>query len=152
MRPVKKADFIIILIALVIMLGVMAGYKVVEHLAGDERVVEIRYAKNVIYEVELTNETNLEILVVDGQIVEVIDRHVNPETPFTIPKEGKYNIVKIYNNGIQVIEANCEEQIDVHQGFVNQLNRSIICAPHHLEVIIVARDSGDDLPDFDREL
>lgn len=147
----KKADFIIIIIALVVMLGIMAGYKIIEHFAGDERIAEIRFAKEVIYSVDLNDKIDLEVLVVDGKVVQVIDRTIDETTSFAIPNEGKYNIVKIYNNGIQVIEANCDEQIDVHQGFVDQLNRSIICAPHHLEVIIVAK-SNDEIPDFDREL
>lgn len=146
----KKGDFIIIAIALLIMLGVFLGYKIFQSFIGDDLQVEIRYGKQVIKTVDLTNDVDLEILVVDGKVVQEIDRTKDKDATFNIP-DGHYNIVKIYNNGIQVIEANCEEQIDVHKGFVKDPYHPIICLPHNLEVIIVAADS-DKLPDFDGEL
>lgn len=136
----KKADLFIIFGGLFIMLVLFVGYRIVVHLAGDERMVEVRFNGQSIYSKEITNDLNVELLVIDGKVIETIDRNEDKDREFdlsNVSSKVEYNIVKIFDNGIQVIEANCPSQDDVHKGFTDLPYDVILCLPHRLEVEIL---------------
>lgn len=140
----KKGDLIIIVLGLVIMGGLLLGYRIVLNRLGDERYVQIVYKGKQIYYEELTAETHMEILIVEGEIQQIIDRKETPNSRFDLMNVKDYNIVKIYNKGIQVIDADCESKDDVRKGFTNRPYDAIICAPHFLKIEILA-------PNIDRD-
>jgi hypothetical protein len=114
-EKMRKADFIIIGIAVVIMAALGIGYKLYLNSIGDHRVVNIYVNSQLVQTIKLTEETNEDII---------------------IDNEYGYNLVRIRNNGIQVIEADCPNQDDVRAGFVNSPGIPIVCLPHRLTVII----------------
>jgi hypothetical protein len=115
----KKGDLIIITVALLITAVAGIAYSIYLSNIGDQRVVNI-YIKNELYaSVNLNKDTNEEIIV---------EQDINGKVA--------YNIVHIYNMGVQVEEANCHNQNDVRQGFVKIPGLDIICLPHNLRVVI----------------
>ena len=53
-----------------------------------------------------------------------------------------YNLVEIMDGGIRVLEANCRDQLCVHQGEARDAGQTIVCLPHEL-VIRVQGTAGD---------
>ncbi|NMB46890.1 MAG: NusG domain II-containing protein [Firmicutes bacterium] len=56
------------------------------------------------------------------------------ETP-----QGGYNLIRVEQGRIRVLEASCPDKIDVKQGWIGRANQSIVCLPNRL-VIRVLRD------------
>lgn len=85
------------------------------------------------------------IVSLNGRVIREIklDQLKEPlEFTVTTPDGRGYNIVRVEPGRIRVIEANCPEQIDVHQGWISHPGQSIICLPHRL-VIRIAGGKGD---------
>ena len=53
-----------------------------------------------------------------------------------------YNLVEIMDGGIRVLEADCRDQLCVHQGEARDAGQTIVCLPHEL-VIRVQGPAGD---------
>ena len=53
-----------------------------------------------------------------------------------------YNLVEIMDGGIRVLEADCRDQLCVHQGEARDAGQTIVCLPHEL-VIRVQGTAGD---------
>jgi len=119
----KKGDLIVIIIIAVFMAIVGIGYLIYLNSVGEHRVVNIYIDKKLYQSIPLTKDTEMEIL---------------------IDNEYGYNLVKIYNNGVQVLEADCHEQVDVKKGFVNNPGIPIICLPHKLVIMIEGEESKSD--------
>jgi hypothetical protein len=147
----KKGDVVIVLVSLVLMLSIFVGYQIYQkQFEGMDRLVEIRAynesskQNEVIYEIKLDSNVNTEVLFVEGQDIKIIDKNKDPQASFDLEGIEHYNIIKIFNNGIEVIEADCDNQDDVRKGFTNRLFDIIICLPHRLEVEITASEPIDD--------
>lgn len=54
-----------------------------------------------------------------------------------------YNIIKIENGYVYVSEADCNDKICINTGKTNTNNKSIICLPHNLKIIV--KGSADDV-------
>ena len=111
----KKGDLLIALVILLIMAALGIGYFVYRNSLGDELYVNIYIDNNLYKSIALNPE-------VDEKI--------------TIDNQYGINIIHIHDNGFEVIYANCPNQDDVRQGFVSMPGYSVICAPHHLRIII----------------
>jgi hypothetical protein len=147
----KKGDIIIVLVSLGLMLSIFIGYRMYQkQFEGMDRFVEVRAYNEtskqveVIYEIKLNANINTEVLVSEGKVISIIDKNKNPEETIDLDGIDRYNVIKIYNNGIEVIEADCDNQDDVRKGFTNRLFDVIICLPHRLEVEITAAEPVDD--------
>lgn len=111
----KKGDLIIALVILLIMVALGIGYFIYRNSLGNQLYVNI-YIDNELYKsIELNNDTDEKI---------------------TIDNKYGVNIIHIHDNGFEVIYADCLNQVDVRQGFVKMPGYSVICAPHHLRIII----------------
>ena len=53
-----------------------------------------------------------------------------------------YNLVEIMDGGIRILEADCRDQLCVHQGEARDAGQTIVCLPHEL-VIRVQGTAGD---------
>lgn len=60
----------------------------------------------------------------------VIPHEVRVET------EYGYNILRVSHGAIEVAEADCSEQVCVHQGAITDSLIPIVCLPHHLVIQI----------------
>jgi len=120
----RKGDLIIGVVVLVIMSILGVGYYFYINSMGDERYVNIYLENKLYHSIELTSET---------------DEFITVESEYGINK------IHIYNNGFEVIYADCPDKDDVREGFVNLPGYAVICLPNKLKIII--EDNNFDGPD-----
>lgn len=48
-----------------------------------------------------------------------------------------YNLLKVHDRGIEMIEADCPDQICITFGFNDRIGKTIVCLPHRVLVEIV---------------
>ena len=68
------------------------------------------------------------------------------EKPYTFELktgEGHYNTIAVDKGSISIIEADCPDQLCVHQGKISDGLKPIVCLPHKL----VIRINGETLAD-----
>ena len=70
----------------------------------------------------------------NGEIIRTVDLTENQE--FTVTCEEGYNVVRVQDGQIAVIESDCPEQYCVGQGFVDSYLIPITCLPHKLVIEI----------------
>lgn len=115
----KKADFILIAVALAV-IGVLIFFLYgVNNNSGAYAQVEI-----------------------DGKVYETLA--LDEDTTLSIPTEnGGTNTLEINNGYAKMIEANCPDGICTNHKKINKNGESIICLPHKVVVTIV-NDKADD--------
>ena len=74
---------------------------------------------------------------------------LNKDDEFTVENGDNYNIVRIKNGKISVVEANCKNQICVKQGETDRSLLPIVCVPNGL---VIKVEDGDKKMDIDAEL
>ena len=79
----------------------------------------------------------------DGKVIDIID--LSKDNTYTYENESGFNKVSVENGKIHVIEADCPGHDCVKKGFISRNNESIICLPHHLEIIISSKDEEYDI-------
>ena len=82
----------------------------------------------------------------DGKIIKKIDLDKSRE-PYEFKIEGAnggYNIVRVENGKIAVIEADCPDLICVKRGFVSGGALPIVCLPHRLSISFEGGAAGAD--------
>lgn len=72
---------------------------------------------------------------VDGELYKKVK--LNDEKEIKIEREDGYNIIRVHDNGVEMIEANCPDQICVKSGFISKVGSTIVCLPHKIYVEIV---------------
>ncbi len=80
---------------------------------------------------------------VDGTVVEEIDLQAVTET-YTqeIRTEHGYNLLEISPGAIAVIQADCPDQVCVHQGRLETTGAPIACVPHGLSIVLISNKEG----------
>ncbi len=114
-KGLKKKDVILVLIILCV-----AGLTVLVH----------RYIGG--------NGANMVIIKVDGAIQGSYSLSVDKE----IEINGGTNILKISNGKADMIEADCPDQLCVHQKEVSLNHESIICLPNRVVVEVESREES----------
>lgn len=135
----KIGDLIIGLVAIIIMAILGIGYKLYMNSLGDDRYVSIYVDGEVRDSIKLTNSNDeiYTVLTDKGKFIEIVKGKF-------IDTEYDYNVIHIHDGGVEVIEADCDNQDDVRQPFVKMPGIAIICVPHHLKVIIEGGDPAND--------
>lgn len=54
-----------------------------------------------------------------------------------------YNIVKIKDQSIAIIDADCKDKICIKEGYVSKPGQSLVCLPHKVMVQIKGKSSKD---------
>lgn len=72
---------------------------------------------------------------VDGELYKKVK--LNDEKEIKIEREDGYNIIRVHDNGVEMTEANCPDQICVKSGFISKVGSTIVCLPHKIYVEIV---------------
>lgn len=76
-------------------------------------------------------------IYVDGKLYDTVDLSaVAVPYEFTVETEYGYNIVRVGPGAIQVVEADCSEQVCVNQGTITDSLIPITCLPHHMVIRI----------------
>lgn len=87
------------------------------------------------------NGGTLAVIRVDGEIYEKINLDtVAVAYDIEIKTDLGYNKIHIEHGSICVAEADCPDQICVHQGSISDDGVPIICMPHHVTVEITGGD------------
>ena len=130
-----------------------SGFSLGQALTGenfDNQEQEIK-ANHLIFilsgEVEITKDENEKAAFVevykDNELYKKIP--LGEEAEFTI-KDGEHiNKVKVHDNGVEVIEANCPDKVCVKTGFITKPSQSIVCIPNKLNIKIVDSNSDDSI-------
>ena len=78
----------------------------------------------------------------DGALLEEIDLSaVDKPYAFTLEDESGTNTIEVEQGRIRVSEADCPDQICVHQGWISDSLFPIVCLPHRLMIEITGGDA-----------
>lgn len=81
----------------------------------------------------------------DGEVVKElkIDKSTNEEIILETHDNDGYNLVKIENGNVSIIEADCPGQYCVTKGEISKAGEIIVCLPHKLTVELVGKKTDD---------
>lgn len=77
-------------------------------------------------------------IYINGKLDRKIDLN-KVTTPYQIrynSEDGGYNIVEVRHGSIRIAEADCHDQICVHEGEIHDDGKPIVCLPHKLVITI----------------
>ena len=112
----RKKDFILIFVVSLIIAG----------------------AFGVNYFVNTKNVDSIEIYM-DNKLYKTYD--INDKEEIKIKSKEGYNIVKIHDKGVEIIEASCPDKVCIHQGFITKSSESIVCLPNKVHIKITTEDN-----------
>lgn len=95
-----------------------------------------------------TSQNTLAVITVDGQVYKEIplsEHSGTDEFPITTAAGG-HNLVVVRNQEIGIAEADCPDQICVHEGFIARPGETVICLPH--KVMVEVKAAGNEEPDI----
>lgn len=108
----------IILIVGIVLWSIFSLFSLKNSVEGSaSRYVSVKVAGEEIQRIELTRE--------------------NIGKTFPVNTRYGYNLIEIGDGKVRVIEADCPEQIDVLQGYIENTGEIIVCLPHRLIIEIV---------------
>ncbi|MCM3703175.1 NusG domain II-containing protein [Paenibacillus macerans] len=70
-----------------------------------------------------------------------------PEQTVDIQTEYGHNTLKVFDQGIQMIYADCPKKISMQMGFISRPGETIICVPNRVYVEIVSTGGGEQVDD-----
>ena len=68
---------------------------------------------------------------------------INDKEEIKIKSKEGYNIVKIHDKGVEIIEASCPDKVCIHQGFITKSSESIVCLPNKVHIKITTEDNHE---------
>ncbi|MGN0350495.1 MAG: NusG domain II-containing protein [Roseburia sp.] len=83
-----------------------------------------------------TSGNQVEIQV-DGEVYGIYSLTQDQEIPIEIDGQVT-NILKIENGTADMIEADCPDQLCVHQRAISKANETIVCLPHKVVVQVIS--------------
>lgn len=78
---------------------------------------------------------------VDGKLVRSVEL-TEEEQIIEIETEDGLNILKVHDYGIEMIEADCPDQLCLTFGFVKRNGGTIVCLPHKM-IVEIEGDPGE---------
>lgn len=77
------------------------------------------------------------VIYQNGEMIKTIDlSNVTDDYEFTIEGEGGYNIIKVDEEGISIIEASCPDKVCIKTGHIHDSLLPITCLPNKLMIKI----------------
>lgn len=83
-------------------------------------------------------------ITVDGKLYKTVELTKEEQT-VEIKTEHGYNLLKIHDYGIEMIDADCPDKLCLTFGFIDRNGGTIVCLPHKLMVEVVNAGEGGDL-------
>lgn len=81
-------------------------------------------------------------ITVDGKLFKTV-KLTKEEQTVDIKTEYGYNILKIHDYGMEIIDADCPDKVCLTFGFVERNGGTIVCLPHKLLIEIEGGPSGE---------
>lgn len=131
-KRTRKADWILILFLIV-----LSGFLGVLFFVGRSRgtCLVLSVDGSQIYEMpfketEIQQERRYLLVTFDAEGNAAVQSGVDFE--LSIPETGAYNLLCVTADGVQMMQADCRDQICVHHRKIVRQGESIICLPHRL--------------------
>ncbi|WP_178025197.1 NusG domain II-containing protein [uncultured Paenibacillus sp.] len=83
-------------------------------------------------------------ITVDGKLFKTVQLTGGEQT-VNIQTEYGYNLLKVHDYGIEMIDADCPDKLCLTFGFIDRNGGTIVCLPHKLMVEVVSSGEGDDV-------
>lgn len=115
----KKKDFILIFVVLIVIVSTFG----------------------INYFVNTKSGENIEIYV-DNKLYKTYS--IDDEEKLKIESEDGYNIVKIHDHGVEIIEASCPDKVCVNSGFITKPSESIVCLPNKVHIKITTHNDNNE--------
>lgn len=81
----------------------------------------------------------------NGELLRTIDlTAVDESYTFEVAGDTVTNVVEVERGRIRVTEADCPDQVCVHQGWISDSSAPVVCLPNGLVIEIVGADNGLD--------
>ena len=94
------------------------------------------------YVTQTNTHGNAVDIILDGQLVKTIPLSENaPSTTFTISGPHITNVLEVTHGRVRVVEANCPDQVCVHQGWLTSSLRPIVCLPNNMVIRFAERQA-----------
>lgn len=117
-RRFGKNDWIFLGVLLLVCLGCLAGFRLLYHKEGDS--VAVTRDGELLGTYELSLDQTVEIRDYDGNVT---------------------NILTISGGQASMTEADCPDQLCVHQKAISTENENIVCLPNRVVVTVTASGS-----------
>ncbi|MEK3785881.1 MULTISPECIES: NusG domain II-containing protein [Paenibacillus] len=90
------------------------------------------------------NEKRIAKITIDGKLFRTVEL-TEEEQEIEIKTDHGYNLLKVHDYGIEMIDADCPDQICLTFGFITRNGGTIVCLPYKLivEVQGVPDEGGD---------
>lgn len=109
-------------------------------------VIAIILVLFIVNETINSKESSRVEVYVDNQLYRTID--INDNVEFKIKGEHGYNIVKVHDKGVEIVEASCPDKVCVHTGFIDKPSQSIICIPNKVSIKIKTNEKNNSNEDI----
>ena len=121
----KKGDFIVIIAALLLAFLVFIKTDIRENFQGKYLSIQV-----------------------NGEEVQTVE--FDDDTVMNIPVDSEYGFDEIHieNGEVQVVKADCRDQLCVRQGSISEVGEVIICLPNRFIVEIKGTDTGIDVINY----
>ena len=75
-------------------------------------------------------------VTVDGKLYQTVEL-TEEAADYDIVSAQGYNILKVHDFGVEMIDADCPDKVCLTFGFITKVGQSIVCLPHRVLVEIV---------------
>lgn len=82
------------------------------------------------------NNEKVARITVDGKLFKTV-KLTGKEQTIDIKTQYGENILKVHDNGIEMVDADCPDKVCLTFGFVDRNGGTIVCLPHKLMVEVV---------------
>lgn len=83
-------------------------------------------------------------VTVDGKLFKTV-KLTEEEHTIEIRTDRGYNILKVHDYGIEMYDADCDDQVCLGFGFITLPKQTIVCLPHRVLVEIASASGEDDV-------
>ena len=87
--------------------------------------------------------------MVNGELIlTVVNDPSDEKSPYIL--EGSvssakcYNVIKITENGVSIIDSDCRNHICIHEGITDSPAKPLVCLPNKLLITVAGESSGTD--------
>ena len=112
----KKERIWLIIIGAILFLAVISSF-LINQIHSDHKIASISVGGKVVKTIDLDKVTDSYTFKLKG-------------------KNGGYNVIKVDKGSIAIVEADCPDQVCVHQGKITDGIKPIVCLPHELVIKI----------------
>ena len=81
-----------------------------------------------------SNDGNSATIKIEGEVIENIS--LSKETTIKISNSSGYNLIKVSEGAISIVEADCPDKICIKSGKIKNPGEVIACIPHKLIIEI----------------